>query len=627
MRFQFSLLTTTLFVSTALFSHSAHAQNEFIGQGHPVNRVIQLRSSELVQKTAEKIASETSRLESSTRKSFTNPNEIKFEDIKSVPTALQTQTPMQTQAPMQTQPRVAQQQSEFVAPPVPSNVKPANPFPHVAKSWSYTPQQSAMTSNGPLTPKTAIESSGSTTVEDVNNIQTKIQVPKFVNVGQPATMNITLDNAGKMPVENITLIATLPAHVKLTNASPPATSSEGQTYRFSIPQIGGQSTRQLDLTLVPTLKEAIDVVTVLQVESRTRSSVAVRRPDISISLSGPKQANIGQKVVHELTVANVGDGVATDVRLDTILPSQLKLIKQSSGPYIRSIEPGSSAKITFESLAQSPGSTEVKAAAEAIGCDPENTNLAFAVYQPELRVTASGPKLNFVERDGIYTINIENTGVVDVTDTRISLRIPEGMKVNTISRQAGVDSDEGVLTWTFERIASKTAEQIQLKATALKEGAQNCSILVSSNETRDKEISLLTQVVTRADLSVQIANVTGPVQIGAKAEFLVTVENKGSRRASDIGVQITLPESLMPVKNNEVVENNRTILFEEPLVAPGQKVTFKFDAVGVTGGEHVVRSVLQADGSERKVIAEDTIYVYEVDQARVSESISPVIPR
>ena len=201
------------------------------------------------------------------------------------------------------------------------------------------------------------------------------------------------------------------------------------------------------------------------------------------------------------------------------------------------------------------------------------------------------------------------------------------MKVNTISRKAGVDSDEGVLTWTFDRIASRSAEQIQLKATALKEGSQNCGILVSSNETQDKEISLLTQVVTRADLSVQIANLTGPVQIGAKAEFLVTVENKGSRQASDIGIEIALPESLMPVKDGNVVQNTSSIMFEEPLVGAGQKATFKFTAVGVTGGEHVVRSVLKADGSERKVIAEDTIYVYEIDQTRVSESTSPVVPR
>jgi len=291
----------------------------------------------------------------------------------------------------------------------------------------------------------------------------------------------------------VTLLATIPDHVKLSSASPKPVSNDGQVYKFSIPQIGSLSSRQVELTLIPTTKTAIEIATVVRAENTSRASVAVRQPEISISLSGPHQANIGQKVTHELIVANIGDGVATDVRLDTILPSQLKLIKQSSGPYIRTIEPGKSTKVVFESLAQSPGETPFKAAAEAVGCDPKNTDLAFAVYQPELRVTASGPKLNFVERDGIYTI-------------------PAGMEVNTISRQAGVDSKEGVLTWKFDRIVAKSSEQIQLKATAIKEGAQNCAILVSSNETRDKEISLLTQVITRADLSVQIANVQSGIR-------------------------------------------------------------------------------------------------------------------
>ena len=625
MRFSVSLLNSALFVSIAFLSSAACGQNQFFGQDQTVNRVIKLRSSDMVQKAADKVASETSRLESSARKTFSNPAQIKFEDIKKVPPTL-----MQQQEP----PKVMKQNQNGFAAPALIRDTPTNKTPQVSKSWNFTPPQSPM-KTGPLTPNmsSGVGSNINNRVNDdgisvqaANNIQTKIRLPKFVNVNQPAQMNIALENQGKSPVQNVTLLATIPAHVKLTNASPKPIGNDGQVYKFSIPQISSLSTRQVELTLVPTKKTAIDVATVVRVESTSRTSVAVRQPEISISLGGPRQANIGQKVTHELVVANVGDGVATDVRLDTMLPSQLKLIKQSSGPFIRTIEPGKSTKITFESVAQAPGETQLKAAAEAIGCDPKKTDFSFAVYQPELRVTASGPKLNFVERDGIYTINIENTGVVDVTDTRISLRVPQGMKVNTISRQAGVDSDEGVLTWKFDRIASKSSEQIQLKATALKEGTQNCAILVSSNETRDKEISLLTQVITRADLSVQIANVTGPVQVGAKAEFVVTVENKGSRRASDVGIQIALPDSLMPVKNNDISQN-KSLLFQEPQIAPGQKATFKFAAVGVTSGEHVVRSVLQTQGSERKVIAEDTVYVYEVDQTRVSEAISPVIPR
>jgi len=267
MRFHFSILSAALFATAAFAPLSASGQNNFIGQDQTVNRVIKLRSSELAQKAAENIASRTSRLESSARKTITNPAQVKFEDIKSVPTELKMQ-------PRVAEPRVARQLEEFVSPPAPTGMKPSNSFPRVAESFDQIPQRSTISNNGPLTPNNLSDTDTGTTIESTNNIQTKIQTPKYVNVNQPAQMSIMLNNAGKTPVSNVTLVATLPPHVKLTNSSPQGTSSDGQTYRFSIPQVGSLSTRQVDLTLVPTKKEAIDVVTVVQVESSTRGTPA-----------------------------------------------------------------------------------------------------------------------------------------------------------------------------------------------------------------------------------------------------------------------------------------------------------------------------------------------------------------
>jgi len=318
MRFSLSLLNTAFFVSTAFLTSAACGQNQFVGQDQSVNRVIKLRSSEMAQQAAEKVASETFQIESSARKAFSNPALIKFEDIKKVPPTLQ--KPMY--AP----------DTAFISPPVPVPDKKTKTVPRVSNSWNFSQPQQAPMKTGPLTAKAAPAASNSNdgiTVQAANNIQTQIRLPKFVNVNQPALMNIALNNQGRTPVQNVTLLATIPAHVKLSSASPKPVSNDGQVYKFSIPQIGSLSSRQVELTLVPTEKTAIEIATVVRAENTSRSSVAVRQPEISISLSGPRQANIGQKVTHELTVANIGDGVATDVRLDTILPSQLKLIKQS----------------------------------------------------------------------------------------------------------------------------------------------------------------------------------------------------------------------------------------------------------------------------------------------------------
>jgi hypothetical protein len=302
---------------------------------------------------------------------------------------------------------------------------------------------------------------------------------------------------------------------------------------------------------------------------------------------------------------------------------------QSSDPVIPIIEPGNSVSVTYQSLALAPGQVQLKVDAQAEGVEPKQVAMDFRIFQPELRVSAAGPKLNYVARDGIYTISVDNTGEADVTNIEVSLAVPNGMNVTTISRKARVDAEKGTLTWVYPRISSNSTERIQLKATAVTEGVQVCNIQVSSNETPAKEIKLLTQVVTRADLSVRIKNLTGPVQVGGKAEFLVEVENQGSRTANDVNVQIALPESLMPIDKNKVSidQSENGIAFSEPEVAPGQKVSFKFTAVGVVEGEHVVRSILKTAGSQRQLVSEDVVLVYEVAESRVSESVSGTVGR
>ena len=634
----FKIVTTiaVLAASIVTFSDFVISQEHFIGESQAVNRVIQLRSkaqSNIPKKAIDNVTSRGNRIARQTTPMTQVKTKYTLQPV--VPRALQDQRgPVVEEATMSPN----SSSSQFMATPVktaPFKAAPAKTVPfkatpiQAAPSKRTTPMVSSSWSKKPATSKAS--SARSTSKEIVtkrsNMISTEITSPRYININETAQIKIDVHNKGDDAVENVKLIATIPTNARLTSSSPQATHTAGQNYEFSIQRIGGEDVRQIVLNLVPTQKVPLNIETQVRVDSTQKTLVSVRQPNLSLSLTGPLQANIGQTLVHTLVVTNTGDGVARDVRLDALYPLQIKSISQSGGPVIRSIEPGKTVKVKYESKALNAGPVNVRVSANANGVEAQQTSFAMNIYQPELRISAIGPKLNFVERDGIYTIKVENTGEVDVTGIKVALAVPQGMKVTTISRQANVDADNGILNWTFDKISAKSLEQIQLKATALEEGQQTCNIMVSSNETREKEIVLGTKVITRADLSVRIRNISGPVQVGGKAEFVIDVENKGSRRASDVNVRVLLPETLMAVKGMDVDRSENAIIFGEPQISPGEKATFKFSVVGVAAGEQVVRSVLEVGGTERKVIAEDTVFVYEVDEARVSESLSPVVPR
>ena len=472
------------------------------------------------------------------------------------------------------------------------------------------------------------KTTGSLTI--VNNkhtaIRTTVESPKFVNLNKPALVKVDLENTGKIAVGQIEFLVALPASTKLVSATPEPTVVDGQMLQFNLKTLNANETRQIILNVVPTERAQINIVTSVRTENQQSILVAVREPQLQASINGPSQTNIGDKVTHEIVITNTGDGVATQVNVQPQFPANLVQTKQAQSNLIPKIEPGKSAKLVYRSQAIAPGPAEIKAAVSSDdGVAPRSANLAMTIFEPTLQVSAIGPKVNFVDRNGIYTINLENQGKVAITDVLVALQVPEGLKITTISREANVDAEKGILRWKYDKIAAGDTEQIQMMALAEKSGNLVCDISVDSHETGEKVINLATNITTRANLSVALKNNSGPVQVGGKAIFAVELANNGSRKAVDVNVKVQLPESLRAVTSDsqKVAIDGNTVSFVEPQIGPDRKITFQFSAIGLESGEHLVRTETQIEGSERRVIAEDTVFVYDIDEARVSESLKP----
>ncbi len=605
------------------------AQDHLIGDGHTAGQVIQLQSFNSPANPATTPADETSR---SVQPVVTPQNQggpkVLFEEIKpgSVPSVLSTPAIAQSRRVQET---TLQPSNPFVAKR--STLEPMpNPKPSVAvdsvnsnsaPKWNYTP--SAV--NAPeVGTDNVLSMKGTAPV-----IETQIDSPRFINLNQTASMRIKLQNVGQVAARNVKLTATLPTHAKFARALPSPNRSEGQTHEFILANLGIGQAREIVIELTPTQKLSLDIATNVVIENNQTTAMVVREPQLRLRIEGPSQANIGQQVTHQLVVENTGDGIATDIRLKTTFPDSIRPTKSNGEITIPDLQPGRSMVIDLESFAKAPGKTELTAVASSIGVETQTAKASVTIYQPELEVSAVGPKMNFVNREGIYTVKLENTGEVDVSNVNILLQVPAGMEVTTISREATVDAESGMLVWTFDKIAAKSEEQIQLKTLALAAGQQVCNIAVRSNETRDKQLQLATAVATRAELSVSIKNQSGPVQVGGKAQFVVVVENKGSSRASDIALNIELPPSLKPVPQEgiNVLDAGNSVVFRDGQIEPGQKREFVFSAVGVAQGEHVVRSTLTTTGTSRSIIAEGSVFVYETSESRVSEALTPNVPR
>jgi len=608
-----AVLAATLFASNPALAQDFNPQNDV------VSRVIDLQQP--LQKAAEDTKSAfDGGLKAASERLANNPAaEFATEKVEAATTAVKDVAGQFSPAKVQYD-LIGSEPAE-VAPPAVSYDEPVG---RLASSRNMSFSKNDGSSGQSTTPLADTNRLAKTPI-----ITAEISSPKFVNVNEPTDVKVTLRNAGSQNVQNVEFSVALPEGSELVSAKPQPASQENGQLKFDVAGIAANQNREINIRVIPKSKQPMAFETQLRVIERQSVSVSVREPKLVLRVDGPLQANIGDETTHTVVILNTGDGYAKSVRLQGNFPDELRFVDQEGMNAPKTLAPGQSMKVKIKSLAKLPGSVKLDFTAQGDGVEANPAMAALKISQPELKVFAAGPNLNFVNQDGIYTIKVDNSGEVDVSNVDVVLAIPHGMKVTTINRQAKLDESNGTLQWKFPVIEANSTETIQLKALATKPGQQICSILISSKETREKEFKLTTEVASRADLRINMNNDGGPVRVGGKATFDVIVENRGSSSASDVEVAIELPESLMAVEGPSLFidEGANTVTFLDAKLARGEKRQFKFEVVGVAKGEHVVRSVLKTSDSERRVIVEDSIFVFETNEARVSENLSPVLPR
>lgn len=619
----------------ATFVSNSFAQEHLIdGLEEKASRVIQLRTkieAEL-EEAVEEVSSRSERLAenplatlqaptiATTAQKLVGAPNIAFEEIGESKIAEEPIAPA-TNSPSSIGPRVAanvaQDESHVVAEVTPSQIT-FEPKKNQVPAFQASHARPVTT----LMPLAApIRSSSAAPVAVID-----VKAPEFVNVNEAATIQINIRNPGKTLLQDMKLIATLPANVKVESKSGTIVDND---CLFKINSLQPGESRQMAMSVVTDVKQPLGIETALVMSNRSQIQVDIREPKLVVSIEGPQQANIGTTATHVITVANTGDGIARQVNLIADIPAALKIIQKDGFESPKSLRPGEKAQARIVTIPQAPGGAQVSFSAEGVSCIAEASTALLKVTQPELRIDAIGPDMNFVDRDGIYTIKVDNPGEVDIHNVSVEFTIPEGLKITTISRQARMNGEQRTLTWEFDKVTPQTEELIQLKAVATNEGEKLCRIRVASDETNGKEVALKTLIATRANLSIQMQNIGGPVKVGTETTFIVVVENRGNNVANNLEIEVQLPKGMRPANPKDGVadEQANAILFADSDLQPGKTREFRFTAIGVEKGEHIVRSALQTAGSKQRIIVENSVYVYEPAQARVSESLSPLLER
>ena len=330
------------------------------------------------------------------------------------------------------------------------------------------------------------------------------------------------------------LIATLPDHATFVNSNPQPTNVDGRRYEFTFNGLNVRNKQNIQLDLMPTEKLPLNIETQIQIESQQQFAVAVQQPVLEVSIDSPMTIQTGKTVKHSITVTNIGDGVAEGVRIEANRPQEMEVGSEPQKTLVPKLVPGQSTKFVLSSYAIREGQSDITFQVSALGAETKQANAPVRIIRPELGVQVFGPGQNYIGREGIYTIQLENTSEMPITQVAVQLQVPNGLVIDTISQQAKINKNNGTLSWTFPQIPGNQKQVIQFRAKSVAVGNQICKVAVQTKETASREMQLQTQVLGRADLSIRVTDSGAPVGIGNKSDFVIEIANHGSQKAEQV---------------------------------------------------------------------------------------------
>jgi uncharacterized repeat protein (TIGR01451 family) len=334
------------------------------------------------------------------------------------------------------------------------------------------------------------------------------------------------------------------------------------------------------------------------------AQAAGQTASVQVEKIGPASINVGQQLVYELVVRNVGPVSVSQVRVEDQLPAAAKFVKAEPSAEVRlghlswdlgSLEPNAERRIKVEIKPESEGDLETSATVTAaVACSARTK-----ITRPRLTITKSGPESVHLDDPAVFQLQITNTGTGPATGVILHDVLPAGLKH---PQGEVIEADLGTL-------APNETRSLKLETIAVQIGRQVNEAIVSG----DGGIQATAKAVVLVTQSQLQFRKDGPKQrfLNREAEYDFEVFNPGSASASNVRVIDTLPEGLDFVSASDggaYDAATRQVQWTLGLLPAGQRRGLTLKVLARVVGDWVNRAVAQADrGLEVK--AETAIHI------------------
>lgn len=317
-------------------------------------------------------------------------------------------------------------------------------------------------------------------------------------------------------------------------------------------------------------------------------------PQVTIEWVKKGDINVGQECQIELHVKNSGSVAASQVAVDGLFPSTVRLTGADPKPVASSdkvtwsfdsLAPGADRKIAIKLIPSRRGDLGATAQVRFTGA----ASASFRVEEPLLKVALKGPAEVMLGDPATQTILVSNPGTGTVYDVKVEARLSDGLEHKSAGER---------LVMEVGSIGPGETQPVRLPLYAIKGGQQTINVAVTSNS--DAGATTTSQLNVIAP-SLKIA-VDGPAlrYKGRNAKYTLTVSNDGSIPNNNIRISQSVADGFKFVsadRNGKYDASAKSVQWFVGRLEPGQsaQVTCELNAIALGDFAHTV-SVLSDSG-------------------------------
>lgn len=435
-----------------------------------------------------------------------------------------------------------------------------------------------------------------------------------INVGQECDCSLLMKNTGIIAASQVELSAEFPTSVRLISCEPQPIEVEGKlTWNFDQIQPGQE--QLIKITIVPSAPGKIDTKADVRFSGVAHTSLTVAEPLLEVAVEGPQRVLIGEPASQTVTVKNPGNGIATNVQIEAVIPNGLEHARgERLIMDVGSLNPGENRSVRLALAAVKGGSQVVQVQARADGDLVQNITSEVNVIAPALVAEIDGPGLRYLGRPAVYHLRVRNDGEINVENVRVMHKMPDGFEVLETDRGAQFDRPNRLVNWFVGRLASGQTAELKLTVRPDQIGSFTHFVRATSEHGAIADAQFTTSVEGTPSLAMEIRDLDDPVEVGLETAYEIVVKNEGSASARSVSLTCEIPAGMDVINAQGPVDSikQRDLVSFNPVqeLAPGNSITYRVHIRGNVGGHHRLRARLSSDGNPEAITGDEVTRFY-----------------